>query len=336
MKQKRKVSENLLARDEATLWPTPGILHLPAGSTPYYSTPFGAAYLGDSLDLLRKVPDNSVNLVFTSPPYALHFKKKYGNVHKTEYVEWFLPFAHEIRRILTDTGSFVLNIGGSYNKSVPTRSIYHFRLMVALIDTVGLHLAQELFWYNPAKMPMPAEWVTVRRIRVKDAVEYVWWFSKTEWPNANNRHVLRPYSADMIRLNARGVRATVRPSGHNITSTFDKISAGGSIPGNVFEDAISSDFLKFGNNSANDNYTKLCKEQGLVIHPARFPAALPDFFTRLLTNEGDVVLDPFAGSNTTGAVAEGLHRRWIAVDAVKEYLDGSRNRFAHTVMTAAD
>lgn len=330
----RKLAPTLSAlHSEESLWPNPGAVHLPAGLTPYYSTGFGAAYLGDSLDVLKSIPDNSVNLVFTSPPYALHFKKKYGNVNKSEYVEWFLPFAHEIRRILTDTGSFVLNIGGSYNKGVPTRSIYHFRLMVALIDTVGFHLAQEFFWYNPAKMPMPAEWVTVRRIRVKDAVEYVWWFSKTEWPSANNRHVLKPYSADMIRLNARGVRATVRPSGHNIRSSFDKISAGGAIPGNVFEEEMPVDLLKFGNNSANDNYTKRCKEKGLSIHPARFPAALPDFFLRLLTKEDEIVLDPFAGSNTTGAVAEALRRRWIGIDAVKEYLDGSKYRFTETTPT---
>lgn len=327
MKKRKSSRVSEAAIPAETLWPKPGTLHLPAGLDPYYSTDFGAAYLGDSLELLRSVPDNSINLVFTSPPYALHFKKKYGNVRKDEYVEWFLPFANEFRRILTDDGSFVLNIGGSYNKGVPTRSIYHFRLMLALVDTVGFHLAQELFWYNPAKMPMPAEWVTVRRIRVKDAVEYVWWFSKTEWPKANNRYVLKPYSADMIRLNSRGVRATVRPSGHNIKSSFDKISAGGSIPGNVFEDDVASDLMKFGNNSANDNYTTLCKEQGLNIHPARFPAALPEFFVKFLTGESDVVLDPFAGSNTTGAVAERLNRRWLAMDAVEEYLKGSRNRF---------
>jgi hypothetical protein len=109
--------------------------------------------------------------VLTSPPYALHFKKEYGNKDKHEYVDWLLPFAREIRRVLRDDGSFVLNIGGSYNKGTPTRSIYHFKLLVALVEDVGFHLAQECFWYNPAKMPMPAEWVTVRRVRVKDCSE---------------------------------------------------------------------------------------------------------------------------------------------------------------------
>jgi site-specific DNA-methyltransferase (cytosine-N4-specific) len=119
----------------------------------------------------------------------------------------------------------------------------------------------------------------------------------------------------------------VRPSGHNIAATFDKVDAGGSIPPNVFEEELPSDLLKAGNNAANDQYTKRCKEAGLKIHPARFPAVLPDFFIKLLTDEGDVVVDPFAGSNTTGRVAEGLGRRWLAMDEVAEYLEASKFRF---------
>ena len=185
------------------------------GIEPYYTTNYGAAYLCDSRELLQRIPDRSIDLFFTSPPYALHFKKEYGNVEKENYVEWFLAFAREIFRTLKDDGSFVLNIGGSYNKGVPTRSVYQFKLLIALVEQIGFHLAQECFWYNPAKMPMPAEWVTVRRVRIKDSVEYVWWFSKTPWPKADNRMVLRPYSADMIRLNRRGVRRTVRLSGQH-------------------------------------------------------------------------------------------------------------------------
>lgn len=297
------------------------------GFEPYYSTDFGSAYVADSLDLLKALPADSINLALTSPPYALHFKKEYGNVEKSDYVEWFLGFAREIFRSLAADGSFILNIGGSYNKGLPTRSIYHYKLLVALVEEVGFHLAQECFWYNPAKLPMPAEWVTVRRIRVRDSVEHVWWLSKTPWPKANNRAVLKPYSPDMIRLNRKGVRATVRPSGHNIKSSFDKVNAGGSIPPNVIEESVADDLLRFGNNAANDTYTKQCKAANIKIHPARFPAALPEFFIKLLTQESDIVLDPFAGSNTTGAVAESLGRRWLAVDSVEEYLEGSKFRF---------
>ncbi|MBE0659174.1 MAG: site-specific DNA-methyltransferase [Bryobacteraceae bacterium] len=302
------------------------------GEEPVYRTSHGAAFHGDSHKLLSSMPDGSVNLVFTSPPYALHFKKEYGNADKHDYVKWFLPFAKEIFRILKDDGSFVLNIGGSYNKGAPTRSLYHFHLLIALVEEIGFHLAQECFWYNPAKMPMPAEWVTVRRIRVKDSVEYVWWFSKTAWPKASNLRVLKEYSADMLRLNRRGVKATVRPSGHVIRDTFDKVNAGGSIPANVVEDQfpdlpIPEAMLKFGNNAANDDYAKRTKELGLKMHPARFPMALPEFFIKLLTDEADVVIDPFAGSNTTGLAAEGLGRYWISMEDVREYVEASKVRF---------
>jgi DNA modification methylase len=296
-------------------------------NAPYYVTKLGATYLGPSLPMLQALPDLSVNLVLTSPPYALHFKKEYGNVSKDQYVEWFLPFAKEVLRVLSDDGSFVLNIGGSWNKGTPTRSIYQFKLLVELVETVGFHLAQECFWYNPAKMPAPAEWVTVRRIRVRDSVEYVWWLSKTPWPKASNLNVLKEYSPDMIRLARNGVRETVRPSGHVIRDTFDKIKAGGAIPPNVIEEQFAESLLKLGNNAANDDYTKMCKETGTKIHPARFPAALPNFFIKMLTQANDLVIDPFAGSNTTGAVAEALDRRWLGFDEVEEYLQASRFRF---------
>lgn len=300
---------------------------------PYFSSRFGAAFLGDSLDLLRELPTGSVNLVVTSPPYALHFKKEYGNETKDRYVEWFLPFAREIFRVLADDGSFVLNIGGSYNKGTPTRSLYHFKLLIALVEEIGFHLAQECFWHNPAKMPVPAEWVTVRRIRVRDSVEYVWWLSKTAHPKASNLNVLREYSEDMIRLSRRSLRATVRPSGHVIRESFSKLHPGGAIPSNVIEgdwDSIAESMMKMGNNSANDPYTLRCKEEGIKIHPARFPALLPKFFIKMLTEPNDLIFDPFGGSLTTGAVAENLERRWIAGEAVEEYLRAGTFRFTES------
>lgn len=301
------------------------------GLEPAYITRLGAAYTADSLEVLKSMPESSVNLVVTSPPYALHFKKAYGNVAKDSYIKWFLPFAKEILRVLTEDGSFVLNIGGSYNKGTPTRSIYHYKLLIALVEEVGFHLSQECFWYNPAKMPVPAEWVTVRRIRIKDSVEYVWWLSKTPWPKASNLKVLKEYSEDMLRLNRNGVRETTRPSGHVIRQSWDKVNAGGAIPANIVEEPFSApeadSLLRFGNNSANDEYTMMCKKAGMTIHPARFPAALPSFFIRLLTDTNDLVFDPFAGSNTAGAVAELLDRRWLSSEESDEYVRASKFRF---------
>lgn len=289
----------------------------PLSPAPAYTTALGQAYIADSRDILAGLPSESVDLALTSPPYALHFKKEYGNVAKSDYVAWFLPFAREIHRTLKPGGSFVLNIGGSFNRGTPTRSLYHFKLLIALVEEVGFHLAQECFWYNPAKLPSPAEWVTVRRQRVKDSVEYVWWLSKTQWPKADNRNVLVPYSPDMERLIKRGYRAKLRPSGHNITSKF-QVDRGGAIPPNVVER---------GNNESNSGYIAACRAAGYKIHPARFPAALPEFFIKLCTDPGALVIDPFAGSNTTGYVAESLGRRWIASELSEEYVRASALRF---------
>jgi len=287
------------------------------GVTPEYETQLGAAYLGDSVALLRMLPDECVNLVVTSPPYALHFKKEYGNVDKQDYVRWFRPFAEQIHRVLKDDGSFVLNIGGSYNPGSPTRSLYHFKLLLMLCEELNFQLAQECFWFNPAKLPSPAEWVNVRRQRVKDSVEYIWWLSKSEWPKADNRNVLVEYSGDMQRLIRRGYRAKTRPSGHVITPKFGR-DRGGSIPSNL---------IARGNNESNSSYIRACAAAGFRPHPARFPRALPEFFIQLLTDPTDVVVDPFAGSNMTGSVAEDLTRRWLAFELRGDYLASSMTRF---------
>jgi DNA modification methylase len=200
----------------------------------------------------------------------------------------------------------------------PTRSLYHFKLLIALVEEIGFHLAQECFWYNPAKLPAPAEWVTVRRQRVKDSVEHVWWLSKSPWPKSDNRNVLVPYSPDMQRLIKRGYRAKLRPSGHNITHKF-QVDRGGAIPSNLVER---------GNNESNSEYIKACRAEGVKVHPARFPAALPEFFIKLCTKPGELIVDPFAGSNTTGYVAESLGRRWIAVELDPNYVAASKLRFA--------
>ena len=186
-----------------------------------------------------------------------------------------------------------------------------------LCDDIGFHLAQEFFWHNPAKLPSPAEWVTVRRQRVKDSVEYIWWLSKTAFPKANNRRVLNEYSADMKRLLKRGYRPKQRPSGHIITAKF----------GNDHGGAIPSNLIERGNNESNSDYIRACTAAGFKVHPARFPRALPEFFIKFLTDENDVVVDPFAGSNMTGAVAEDLSRRWIAAEIREGYLLASRVRF---------
>jgi len=285
------------------------------GVEPYYETILGKAFAGDTLELIKHIPDNSLNLIVTSPPYGLRDKKEYGNADPEQYVAWFIPFAKEFYRVLRPDGSFVLNIGGSWNLGKPTKSLYHFELLLKLCKT--FELAQEFVWVKPAALPSPAQWVNVKRVRVKEAVEYIWWFSKTEHPKADNRKVLQPYSKAMKSLMKNGYRAKKRPSGYDITNKFMKDNKG-SIPPN---------YLMFGSQESNSVYIRKCKEHGIKIHPARYPIKLPEFFIQFLADEGDFVLDPFAGSNVTGKAAERNKRKWLAFEFSEEYLDGSKFRF---------
>jgi len=285
-----------------------------------FQTPLGRAFIGDSLELLDALDDCSVNLVVTSPPFALQRKKEYGNAEQHEYIEWLARFARLVHRKLRDDGSFVLDIGGAYQKGVPARSLYNFRVTLHFCDELGFFLAQDFYWFNPSKLPSPIEWVNKRKLRAKDAVNNVWWFSKTEWPKANITQVLAEYSERMKKLlddpDAFYTPAR-RPSGHDIGRGFARDN-GGAIPPNL---------LQFPNSESNGQYLRGCKAAGVKGHPARFPAKLPDFFIRLLTDPADLVVDIFGGSCTTGQVAEGLGRRWITCDLDPGYVAAGAFRF---------
>ncbi len=289
-------------------------------SKPLYRTAKGQAYVGDSLALLAELPSNSIDLVMTSPPFALRRQKSYGNVEETEYVEWIKPFGQEVFRVLKESGSFVLDLGGTYRSGIPSRSLYNFRVLLAFCDEIGFHLAEDFYWFNPAKLPSPIEWVNKRKIRAKDSVNTVWWFSKTEFPKADVRKVLAPYSDRMkklIRDPESFYTPKKRPSGHDISASFGKDNGG----------AIPSNLLSIPNTDSNSSYLRLCKELGTESHPARFPAELPAFFIKMLTDEEDVVLDIFGGSNTTGFTAEALKRKWMTFEISREYLASSAFRF---------
>ncbi len=296
----------------------------PAGRTysgptaPYSQTRLGQMILGDALDVLTGVDRQSVDLIMTSPPFGLVRKKAYGNADADEYVAWFRPFAKLFKQALKQNGSLVIDIGGSWIPGQPTRSLYHFRLLIMLCEEFGFHLAQDFYWWNPSKLPSPAEWVTVRRIRVKDAVNCIWWLSPSPWPRASNRRVLQPYSDSMKQLLLFGYKAKKRPSGHEISDKF-KTNNGAAIPPNL---------IAVANTDSNSFYLRYCKQRGVEPHPARYPAEIPEYFIRMLTDPDDLVVDPFAGSCVTGEVCERLRRRWICVELVEEYLRGAVGRFA--------
>lgn len=290
------------------------------GVRPAYLTNRGAAYHGDSADLLRRLPDNSVQLVMTSPPFALLREKTYGNRSQRDYVDWLAGFAATVKDKLRPDGSFVVDLGGAYERGVPVRSLYNFRVLLKFCDELGFFLAEEFFWHNPSKLPSPIEWVNKRKLRAKDSVNTVWWFSKTEWPKANVSRVLAPYSDRMKKLLADPAAYYTpkkRPSGHDIGGSFAKDNGG----------AIPSNLLQIPNTESNSSYLRGCATVGATQHPARFPAKLPEFFIRFLTDPDDLVVDIFAGSNTTGSVAEENGRRWLSFDNEREYVAASSFRF---------
>ena len=283
-----------------------------------FHSALGRVLCGDSLRFLRdQVEEESVDLIVTSPPFGLVRKKEYGNVEAHDYVAWFKPFGVEFKRVLKPSGSFVIDIGGAWISGQPTRSLYHYELLIMLCKEVGFHLAQEFFWWNPSKLPTPAEWVTIRRIRVKDAVDCVWWLSRSPWPKASNTRVLQPYSDSMKSLLKNGYQAKVRPSGHDISDKFGRDN-GAAIPPNL---------IAIAHTESNSHYLRYCAKHDIKPHPARFPEELPEYFIRMLTDPGDVVVDPFAGSCVSGEVAERLSRKWVCVEIREDYIHGALGRF---------
>jgi site-specific DNA-methyltransferase (cytosine-N4-specific) len=286
-----------------------------------YRTKFGKAYVGNSLDLLRKLDSDSIDLVITSPPFALQREKEYGNKNQIDYLDWIIQFGYEIYRILKTTGSFVLDLGGAYVKGKPVRSLYNYQVLIRMCEECGFNLAEEFFWHNPSKLPSPIEWVNKRKIRAKDSVNTVWWFSKSDFPKANVKNILTPYSDRMKKLlndPDAFYKPKKRPSGHDISKNFGTNNNGGAIPSNL---------LQFSNSDSGSSYFRLCKQFDAKRHPARFPNKLPKFFIDFLTDEKDIVVDIFAGSNTTGEEAEKAKRRWISCDLDREYLAASCFRF---------
>jgi len=290
------------------------------GSSELYCTDSGRMIFGEAENVLGDLAADSVDLVVTSPPFALLRQKSYGNLDQSEYVDWLVSFGELVRRILKETGSFVIDLGGAYQRGKPVRSLYNFRVLLRLCDECGFHLAEEFFWHNPAKLPSPIEWVNKRKIRAKDSVNTVWWLSKTENPKANVSKVLAPYSQRMKKLLEAPEKFYTpkdRPSGHDISAAFGKDNGG----------AIPSNLLQYPNTESNSIYIRLCKEFGFDAHPARFPKALPNFFINFLTDAGDLVVDIFCGSNTTGEAAEDLGRGWIGIERSREYAIASAFRF---------
>jgi site-specific DNA-methyltransferase (cytosine-N4-specific) len=260
-----------------------------------------------------------IQLIFTSPPFPLNRAKKYGNLLGEEYKQWLCEIGNSLKYLLTDDGSIVIEIGNAWNQGEPTFSTLPIETLLEFKNKCNLYLCQEFIYYNPTRLPGPIQWVNKERVRVKDSFTRLWWLSNTPFPYANNANVLEEYSKQMNKLLATGkYNSGRRPSEHKISETAFSINNGGSIPSNV---------IIAPNTDSNTKYLRKCKEDGVPIHPARMPMQLPEFFIKMLTKPQDIVLDCFAGSNTTGYCAEKLNRQWISIEANKDYYFGSKYRF---------
>ena len=303
--------------------------------TPAYSTKLGTMLHGKIEDALEQPAlgdlTGQVNLIVTSPPFPLVRKKRYGNESGERYIAWLERLARPLADLLTDDGSIVIEIGNAWEEGAPIMSTLPLEALLAFKRAAGLNLCQHVICHNPARLPSPAAWVNLKRARLKDSFTHVWWMSKADFPKADNRRVLNPYSKDMKQLLKRqSYNAGVRPSGHVISEKGFLTDHGGAIAPNVLDltgEHYPDALLKFTGTKWDADYRSYCKEKGLPSHPARMQSSLSAFFIQFLTDGNDLVLDPFGGSNTTGSVAEELGRRWISVEAEKAYVEGSQGRF---------
>lgn len=292
-----------------------------------YATQWGRMHHAKSDELLAGTAltrfEGKIDLIFTSPPFPLNRKKRYGNEKGEEYVRWLCAFGPLFKKMLTPEGSIVIEMGNSWEPGEPVMSTLALRSLLEFQSKNKLHLCQEFIWQNPAKLPSPAQWVNIERIRVKDSFTKLWWMSPTVKPKANNQRVLQEYSGAMKDLLKRGkYNSGKRPSEHKISETGFLKNNGGAIPSNV---------LTYANTYNYDAYQMYCREHNLRPHPARMPMELAKFFIKFLTDPGDIVLDPFGGSNTTGAAAQELQRYWMSIEASDEYIKSSRGRFIDSI-----
>ena len=292
-----------------------------------YATQCGRMLHGKSDDLLSDGTlsrfEGKINLIFTSPPFPLNRKKRYGNEVGDSYIQWLCKFGPLFKKMLAPDGSIVIEMGKSWEPGMPVMSTLALRALLEFQSKNDFHLCQEFIWQNPAKLPSPAQWVNVERIRVKDSFTKLWWLSPVTKPKASNQRVLKAYSQAMQDLLKKGsYNAGKRPSEHDIGETSFLKNNGGAIPSNV---------LTFANTLNSEDYLTYCRGKNLQLHPARMPGDLAKFFIKFLTEPGDIVLDPFGGSNTTGAAAEELDRFWISIEATEEYIKGSRGRFGDRI-----
>jgi site-specific DNA-methyltransferase (adenine-specific)/site-specific DNA-methyltransferase (cytosine-N4-specific) len=253
-------------------------------------------YLGDSKDILKEIPSDSVDLIFTSPPYADQRKNTYGGIHPDKYVDWFLPISEELLRVLHPKGTFVLNIKEKVVNG--ERSTYVMELILAM-KKQGWLWTEEFIWHK--KNSYPGKWPN----RFRDSWERLHQFNKEKKFNMYQEEVMVPVG-DWAKTRLKNLSDTDK------TRDESKVGSG------------------FGKNISNwkgrdmvypTNVLHLATECNNKNHSAAFPENLPEWFIKLFTKEHDTVLDPFMGSGTTNIVAQRMKRNSIGIEIVPEYYE---------------
>jgi len=258
---------------------------------------------GDCLDLLKQVESTSVSLCVTSPPYSDQRKSTYGGISPERYAEWFLPIAGEIQRVLKDDGTFILNIKEKIVKG--ERSCYVMDLVQALRGQ-GWRFTDEFIWVK--KNAAPGKWPN----RFRDGWERLLQFNK-------QKHFAMYQESVMVHRSANTVKRVAHLSENDRRRMKSKT---GSTFGRTIARWVDREMVY------PSNVLYLATETRNVGHSAAFPERLPEFFVKLFTQPGDLVLDPFAGAGTVGVVCKRLERRFLGIDIVPEYIDLARKRIA--------
>jgi site-specific DNA-methyltransferase (adenine-specific) len=256
---------------------------------------------GNSLEVLKELPDNCVNLIVTSPPYADQRKATYGGIHPDKYVEWFMPIAAELKRVLKDDGSFVLNIKEKVVDG--ERHTYVLELILAM-KKQGWLWTEEYLWHK--KNTAPGKWSN----RFRDSWERCLHFNK--------QRKFKMFQEEVMIPTGDWAKSRLKNLGEN-----DKIR---------FNSQVGSGFGKniskwVGRDKAfPSNVLHLASECGNKNHSAAFPETLPTWFIKLFSEPGDVILDPFSGSGTTAVAAKRLNRSYIGIEIKDEYCEIANER----------
>lgn len=261
---------------------------------------------GDCLDVLRDFPDNYIDLIVTSPPYADRRKKTYGSIHPDRYVDWFLPRAKQFLRVLKPTGTFILNIKEpAFNGE---RHTYVIELILEMRKQ-GWLWTEEFIWHK--KNCYPGKWPN----RFRDAWERCLQFNK-------NRKFNMYQEAVMVPVGSWAERRLKKLSETDKIRDESKAQSGF---GKNISHWIGRDMVY------PTNVLYMATECSNRNHSATFPFSLPEWFMKLFTIEGDIVLDPFVGSGTTAIVAKRMGRHYIGIDIKEEYCEMAKNKLRNQV-----